>query len=331
MKTRTLALNALLIAIIVLMSVIPFLGFIQIGPIAITLSHIPVIIGAIILGPVSGAVLGVTFGLGSWYAALTRGATPVDLLFTNPLVAILPRLLFGLAAAYLWKLVRLKNQQPSASKIAFTAFSSTLVHTVAVLSTIYLTIQLTQDQTLLTLIASGFMPFVLGAVGVNVLMEALTAIFVSSAILSALGFVKKSRKPDFIPRPLTQANQIFMILVILAVWLTKQPLYLLFPLAFGLLGILFNDNPIIVIGRRFLKKPLDSYHREDPDAQKFSQMIALILLTIALAAFLINLDYVGYIASGLVVIAAALAIAGFCIGCYLFFKMSLKRQHNAKK
>ena len=64
-KTRDLVLAAVIAAIIVIMAFVPFLGYIPLGFMNATTVHIPVIIGAIILGPKYGAFLGLTFGLTS--------------------------------------------------------------------------------------------------------------------------------------------------------------------------------------------------------------------------------------------------------------------------
>ena len=65
-KTITMVQLALLTAIMVVMAMIPFLGYIPITPtIRATTIHIPVIIGAILMGPKAGAFLGFVFGLTS--------------------------------------------------------------------------------------------------------------------------------------------------------------------------------------------------------------------------------------------------------------------------
>ena len=56
---RKLTLTAILAALIVVLQVV---GGIQIGPIPITLTLIPIIVGAILLGPAYGAGLGLVFG-----------------------------------------------------------------------------------------------------------------------------------------------------------------------------------------------------------------------------------------------------------------------------
>ena len=61
-KTAQMTQLTLLIAILVVLTFTP-LGFIQIPPVAITILHIPVIIGAIAMGPVCGGILGLAFGV----------------------------------------------------------------------------------------------------------------------------------------------------------------------------------------------------------------------------------------------------------------------------
>ena len=60
--TRWLTSVALMMAIVILLANTP-LGMIQLPIIKATTVHIPVIIGAILLGPAAGAILGGTFGV----------------------------------------------------------------------------------------------------------------------------------------------------------------------------------------------------------------------------------------------------------------------------
>ena len=65
LKTSKLVMAAMFTAIILIMSFTPYLGYIPLGFMNATIIHIPVIIGAIILGPVYGGFLGGIFGLTS--------------------------------------------------------------------------------------------------------------------------------------------------------------------------------------------------------------------------------------------------------------------------
>ena len=64
-KVKSMALMGLLTAILIIMCYTP-LGYLNIGPLAITFNTIPVAIGALALGPVGGAVTGGVFGLTSF-------------------------------------------------------------------------------------------------------------------------------------------------------------------------------------------------------------------------------------------------------------------------
>ena len=64
-KTRKLTQMALLTAIILLMAFTP-LGYLRTGVVEITFIMIPVVVGAILMGPGAGAILGGVFGLTSF-------------------------------------------------------------------------------------------------------------------------------------------------------------------------------------------------------------------------------------------------------------------------
>jgi hypothetical protein len=134
MKVKDITTNALLIALIVVMAIVPQLGFISLFGVALTLIHIPVLIGALLF-PKYGWVYGLTFGLTSLFVALTRPVTPIDLLFQNPLVSVAPRLAFGALIPVVYtlskRLTSFKNIQ-----LGLTTASMTLVHGVFVLSMI---------------------------------------------------------------------------------------------------------------------------------------------------------------------------------------------------
>jgi uncharacterized membrane protein len=70
---------------------------------SLTIMHVPVIIGAVLEGPVVGMVIGLIFGLFSMLQAAIAPTGPTDVWFTNPLVSVLPRILIGLFAWLVYK------------------------------------------------------------------------------------------------------------------------------------------------------------------------------------------------------------------------------------
>lgn len=134
-QTRTLALLGIMTGIIVFLSAVPGLGFIPVGPIQATILHVPVVIVAIVEGPIVGGILGLVFGIVSLLNALLR-PQPFSFLFLNPIVAILPRILIGVLTGLLFNALR----KTSLNKLAITisAGIGSLVNTIGVLGLIYI-------------------------------------------------------------------------------------------------------------------------------------------------------------------------------------------------
>ncbi|GAB6099801.1 ECF transporter S component [Halanaerocella petrolearia] len=151
LKTRQLTITGILGAIAILLSVTP-LGFIPVPTPAgsATIMHIPVIIGAIIEGPTVGALVGLIFGI----ASFIRGGA----FFADPLIAILPRILIGILAAYSYKLVK---KRVLGSIIA--AIIGTLTNTVGALSLAVVRGYLTAEAALGIGITHGLPEVVVGA------------------------------------------------------------------------------------------------------------------------------------------------------------------------
>ena len=107
-KTTKLAILGLMTGVLLLMAYTP-LGYLNIGPLAITFNMIPVAISAIVLGPVGGAVAGSIFGLTSFLQCIGIGGTSAmgAMLFSiNPVLAFIqrfvPRFLDGLLLGYIF-------------------------------------------------------------------------------------------------------------------------------------------------------------------------------------------------------------------------------------
>ncbi len=79
-------------------------GFIPwISGASLTIMHVPVIIGAVLEGPIVGVAVGLIFGLFSMLQAAIAPTGPADVWFTNPLLAVLPRLAIGPLAWLVWR------------------------------------------------------------------------------------------------------------------------------------------------------------------------------------------------------------------------------------
>jgi uncharacterized membrane protein len=111
LNVRKMAIIGMLGGISVVLGMTP-LGFIPVGPTRATIMHIPVIIGAIMEGPLVGALVGLIFGLSSMFQAMTS-PTVVSFVFLNPIVSILPRVLIGIISYYVYKLSRNLGEKKS--------------------------------------------------------------------------------------------------------------------------------------------------------------------------------------------------------------------------
>ena len=138
---------ALMAAIVVLLANTP-LGMIQLPIIKATTVHIPVIIGAILLGPAAGAILGATFGICSLIIN-TMAPTLLSFAFspflsTTGLVGAVKaiwisvgcRTMIGVVAGWLWILFK-KIKLNSYVALAITGFMGSMVNTVLVMGSIY--------------------------------------------------------------------------------------------------------------------------------------------------------------------------------------------------
>ena len=134
-NVRKMSIISVLSAISIMLSMTP-LGFIPIGPTNATIMHIPVIIGAIVEGPMVGMTVGLIFGLTSLIRNLTM-PTITSFAFINPLVSVLPRVLIGIVAYYVYKLA-IKITKNSFVSGWITGFIGSLVNTVGVLGMVYL-------------------------------------------------------------------------------------------------------------------------------------------------------------------------------------------------
>ena len=132
---RKMAIIGVLAAISIMLSMTP-LGFIPIGPTNATIMHIPVIIGAIVEGPLVGITVGFIFGATSLLKALTM-PTITSFAFINPLVSILPRMLIGVIAYYVYKLT-IKFTKNVFVSGWITGVIGSLVNTAGVLGMIYI-------------------------------------------------------------------------------------------------------------------------------------------------------------------------------------------------
>lgn len=134
-KTRRLVLIGALGGISIFLG-ISGLGLIRLPIFSLTIMHVPVIIGALLEGPIVGIAVGFIFGLFSMYQNITApGLT--SFIFWNPIVALIPRMLIGIVAYYSFKLLKSKIKSTGVCA-GFAAILGTLTNTIGVLGLTYI-------------------------------------------------------------------------------------------------------------------------------------------------------------------------------------------------
>ncbi|MFC0472773.1 DUF4395 domain-containing protein [Halalkalibacter kiskunsagensis] len=131
-----------------------------------------------------------------------------------------------------------------------------------------------------------------------------------------------------IPKPLVQVNQLFIVLtVIIALFLSNW--ILLLPFLVGVITLITKRNLVMMVGKNLLQKPRNEYIQEDSNQQIFNQWIATICLGLSLMFFSIGLPIWGYVFSIMVMLAAGIALLGFCIGCTIRYRYMMWKHKKA--
>lgn len=125
---------SMMVALLMIQTFVPIFGYIPLGPIDITIVHITVILSAVLFGLRTGAIVGTIWGLLSMLRAFLQ-PTPFNIIFLNPLISVVPRMLVGLISALAFKF--LKDKFSKRLSYAITAGIGSLTNTVLVLSAIY--------------------------------------------------------------------------------------------------------------------------------------------------------------------------------------------------
>ena len=142
-KTHKMVLTAMFTAIIIAMAFVPYMGYIPLGFMNATIIHIPVIIGAIVLGPKIGAFLGGIFGLTSMINN-TINPNLTSFVFSpfysvgevhgnlnSVIICIVPRVLIGVVAYYVYKAVsKLIKKNGNVIALAVAGVAGSLTNTI---------------------------------------------------------------------------------------------------------------------------------------------------------------------------------------------------------
>lgn len=190
-KIKSMTLLAMFLAVELVLVMTP-LGFIRLGPLSITLMHIPVIIASVAMGKKAGMFMGFIFGLLSMINA-TFQPNLTSFCFSpfveiggvhgnwaSLIVAIVPRVLIGYVSAVIYEFFQSKFEKKSVA-LFFAGIAGSMTNTILVLGFIYLlfgpayaqAIGITYDMLLMALLT---------VIATNSIFEAIFAAVLTMAV-----------------------------------------------------------------------------------------------------------------------------------------------------
>lgn len=203
-NTLILVQVSLLCALIIIMAFTPFLGYIPLGFTRATIIHIPVIIGALLLGPKYGAILGFVFGLTS-LVNNTFNPTVTSFVFTpfysigsnggnlaSLIICFFPRILVGVVPYYIFiffEKVLSKYKFKRTASLIFAGITGALTNTLLVMHFIFFFFKESYASAN-GVNESALYTFIVGIIGINGIPEAI----ISAMLVLFLGKVLLRKK-----------------------------------------------------------------------------------------------------------------------------------------
>ena len=130
---------------------------------------------------------------------------------------------------------------------------------------------------------------------------------------------------DDVPLPIVSFGRWVYVVALSVAILAQQPLITTAILLIVLPSVFFGPrfNLISTLGKKLFAKKLPGAEREDYRLIRFNNAIALSLLIAAQVAFFLGAAFTGWIFIGVIIVASAAALAGFCLGCVLYYRFKL--------
>ncbi len=134
---------------------------------------------------------------------------------------------------------------------------------------------------------------------------------------------------DGIPIPIVTLNRSIIVTSAVLALLTQQPLVITALFALLLPASLFGRRASLIywLGQQLLAKQIAQPDTliEDSQTQRFNNILATLLLGFAQLAFLMQNPTLGWTFVGMVLVAATVALLGFCIGCFFYYQFRLNQ------
>lgn len=186
-KTLYMTELAFLIAIEIIMK-LTGLSSIPVGPLVMTFNMIPIAIGAILMGPLAGGVLGMVYGFTSFYDAITGASVMTGIFFNiSPvhtfILCVVTRTLVGVLAGLIFKGLK-KIDKTHTISYFLTGLMTPLMNTALFMGyiiVVFYQIDFIQEKVVALGAANPFM-YVILSVGVQGLVEAVTGLVIAGGV-----------------------------------------------------------------------------------------------------------------------------------------------------
>ena len=200
MKNKHLLAMVKLAMLVALLMIFCFtsIGFLKIGIVEITYNMIPVVIGAIVIGPAAGAFLGALFGAASFWQCFGQSTFGTLLFGVNPfftvLICFVPRILAGLLPGLIFRAMPTKKDNIAAYFVS--AAVGSLTNTVLFVGGFCL---LFKDTMLGMASDNGLSPlaFIATAFLLNAAVELVANTAIVAAVSKAVTKAEKSKSKEY--------------------------------------------------------------------------------------------------------------------------------------
>lgn len=188
---------AMLVALLMIFCFTP-IGFLKIGIVEITFNMIPVVIGAIVIGPAASAFLGALFGAASFWQCFGQSTFGTLLFGVNPfftvLICFVPRILAGLLPGLIFRAMTKKKDNIAAYFVS--AAVGSLTNTVLFVGGFCL---LFKDTMLGMASDNGLSPlaFIATAFLLNAAVELVANTAIVAAVSKAVTKAEKSKSKEY--------------------------------------------------------------------------------------------------------------------------------------
>ena len=134
-----------------------------------------------------------------------------------------------------------------------------------------------------------------------------------------------TNNPKDVPIPVLNFSRwVYFIILVSGIvlqkpWETSILLVLLLPV------ILFGKKWNIIgrVGKSLLASRIQGSLYEDRRLIQFNNILLVIMLILAQIAFVTGNNIIGWVITSMAIAATVLALAGYCVGCFLYYKFKL--------